>query len=333
MTGNVTSKEVVGGRFGSAFTLIELLVVIAIIALLVAMLLPTLTKVKEQARLLQCVNNHKVMMDGLHQYTTQMHTYPLNYSYYGMLWETTFNWPRWALGGLSPFVSSVKGGPGGPGDLRGLDEGEFPQVYICPSADLNAVYAEHANDKYHACYWTNIAVRVNRGWNILFNDYTGTGHLPGWDYDSGGEARCFGMLCPGQDAHWRSIYFPTPETVNNPSGVVFGGDTNDKSFVSGPDADPQYAYGTGPGDYHMKPGWGWLHGFLGFSRHGGKIALSYVDGHAESFSSERLKDHTYYPNAPSESTGDWMFRFVGEDGCNGDGDHSHIFPAKVGYAE
>jgi prepilin-type N-terminal cleavage/methylation domain-containing protein len=77
-----------------AFTLIELLVVIAIIAILAALLLPVLSRAKNQASKVTDLNNLKQIMTALHAYTSDDGNVlpPPNWDNGGSTGETNTGW-------------------------------------------------------------------------------------------------------------------------------------------------------------------------------------------------------------------------------------------------
>jgi prepilin-type N-terminal cleavage/methylation domain-containing protein/prepilin-type processing-associated H-X9-DG protein len=64
-----------------AFTLVELLVVIGIIAVLVGILVPTVTKARKQANTLRCLSTHRQLMTAFVIYTTN--------------WRGAIPWTNW----------------------------------------------------------------------------------------------------------------------------------------------------------------------------------------------------------------------------------------------
>ena len=63
-------------KFETAFTLLELVVVIAILAILVALLLPAISRSKTKAQQIQCVSNLRQLGLGLQNFLVENHAYP-----------------------------------------------------------------------------------------------------------------------------------------------------------------------------------------------------------------------------------------------------------------
>ena len=90
----------------SAFTLIELLVVIAIIAILVAILMPSLQKAKILAIRTSCLSNARGALASLHIYASDYNEFPVNID--PDTWDT-----NWLVPGVSAEWASYNGKPFG----------------------------------------------------------------------------------------------------------------------------------------------------------------------------------------------------------------------------
>jgi prepilin-type processing-associated H-X9-DG protein len=133
------------------------------------------------------------------------------------------------------------------------------------------------------------------------------------------------MYCPndprphaadGQSNHWRSFYFPKPETIRNPNGAVYVGDTNNAPYVT-PDGSGMYDNWAGCWE-HM-PGWGQgEYGGMGFDRHGDRMMIGYADGHGGSITRSEVLDTGKYPRHDYfVPTSAFTVQTIGDDGCGG----------------
>ena len=103
----------------SGFTLIELLVVVAIIAILAAMLLPALSRARESARRVVCMNNLKQIYIGLRLYIDDFNGFT-PYAGMGGVYEMWWNL-------LTPYIGNQK-------------------IFKCPSYRGNAQFTYGLND-------------------------------------------------------------------------------------------------------------------------------------------------------------------------------------------
>src|SRR5687768_2818182 len=116
------------------FTLVELLVVIGIIALLIAILLPTLKKAKEAANRTKCASNMRQIILGLQMYANDDKGKHYGYSYDAAVgaWDS---WYRLHPERTTPPVAGLPVGT--PIYVRDL------KAFICPSTENRVDRPDH----------------------------------------------------------------------------------------------------------------------------------------------------------------------------------------------
>lgn len=123
------------------FTLVELLVVIGIIAILIAMLLPALTKARQQAQTITCASNERQIYIGLVQYSGDWGGWiPQPMTNNNQFWVAadgrTYQWQTFAV--VLSGGGGIAGGSGASytpylGAVTSRTPFNLPGVFICPA--------------------------------------------------------------------------------------------------------------------------------------------------------------------------------------------------------
>ncbi len=229
------------------FSLIELLVSIAIIALLLAVLLPSLSRARAQARRVQCTSNLRQLGHAWHMYAGEHRgrAMPLAYSDAAIIRDA------------SPIYWWGTNDSAGVDHTRGFvwpylrAELRVAGVFECPDQPWGSYMPQGAAHQITSTY----------GYNGY---YLCPPHTPGWSYSIGRRP-------------WQNLdTLPLPQRVFAFADTALdGGDSQPQNDAL---LDPPYLYSGGRWQLNPSP--------TTCFRHGGRTSAACADGHVEALSPE-----------------------------------------------
>jgi len=157
-------------RQRTAFTLIELLVIIAIISLLVAILMPSLAKAKEQARGIVCAANERNIGAGMQVYGTEFdQVLPPNFNEDYLVGNSPGMLTCWWFGPVAsylgmPNVSDYSDTMGGFHKWVNDNVASHNTMYLCPNDPKVTSVAD-------SVYRPTSYYGVRNTWNIAWRPY------------------------------------------------------------------------------------------------------------------------------------------------------------------
>jgi prepilin-type processing-associated H-X9-DG protein/prepilin-type N-terminal cleavage/methylation domain-containing protein len=262
---------------GGGFTLIELLVVISIIAILGAMLLPTLGKAKERVKTAVCASNQRQLAIAAMTYAFDNNEWlnPLEDFRYpdGVTVETTFRFLLW------DYVART------------------PSLFDCP-VEQNAVYADGLSET--DAGYAGLILDSGIDWKHLY----GVLHLyERWNASGIGIAGVHWIR--KSDANWaerpRTLCFGRPiesgyreglartADISAPAKLIWFGDGGSGTAALWAD-DNWWIKSAAPGYAQGDPGFNrLLQDDYGCRRHTGKANYVFADGHVGLFDANRLR--------------------------------------------
>jgi prepilin-type processing-associated H-X9-DG protein/prepilin-type N-terminal cleavage/methylation domain-containing protein len=241
-----------GGTLSRAFSLVELLVVLGIIAIVIGLLLPSMTAARRHSRTVVCLSNLHQIEVAFQLYVNQNRG--KSFVAYG---DADHYWPYI----LKPELLSVSA------------------VILCPEAPEDAGIATHPGSSPRRGTAFNAWAQINvgppapvpgRSWNEMRSSYG----LSFW----------LSALRPGPpppfgDESMRDLYFTLP--AQDSSAIpVFADCTATAAFPRDTDTPPDNLHVPVPLTGNVGPEYSGLRNFC-MARHGRAINVVFLDGHAQ----------------------------------------------------